>query len=276
MKKTTLLLSSLLMTTAVIRAQSINPRSSTIGASIGWQQLKFVDDNASPLMYKATSFPTAGLNYTHVNARSYFKMQLSGGTGNANPAKFGARDYMTRFNDKDSFQYQISSMFVHANLEATYLRKLNPSSTGSLGYWAGGTISDQAYYADEVANNPWLINTAELSPALKVDYQNSLKHNFSVKVNFAGLALITRSVYGLFAKSNKDNNVAAYLKQGTRLTSVHEYQKVNVEFNYGYHVSNRIAVGGTYAFRWLHYTHPMPMRAIDSRFNLNIDYSLHK
>ena len=183
---------------------------------------------------------------------------------------------MARWSDKDSFQYQISSLFIHANLEATYLRKLNPNSGSDIGYWLGGTLNDQAYYADEVANFPWLMNLADLGPTFKMDYQGVSRHSFSLKIDIAAVALLSRSVYALFPKSNKDKNVNAFLKQGTRLTSVHQYQKVNVEFNYSYHLSNRIALGGTYGFRWMKYNYPKSLRAVDSRFNVNVDYSLNK
>ena len=257
---------------ACTQAQSKN----SLGISAGWQQLKFLDELASPLVYKASAKPLAGLNYTHSGARSYFTIKASGGAGTANPKRFGARDYMTRWNEKDSFQYQISSFFAHAQLEATYLKKLNPSSGGALGYWLGGTLNEQAYYADEVGNMPWLINTAEFSPAFKMDYRSGSAHLFSVKIDLAGIALLSHNVYGLFAKSNKENNAVAFLKQGSRLTSINQYQKINVELNYTAQVSHRISLGATYGLKWLHYSYPKPMRAMDNRFYVNLNYSLHQ
>ena len=248
----------------------------SLGISAGWQQVKFLDEQASPLLYKASAKPVIGLNYTHRGARSYFSIKASGGVGSANPDRFGARDYLTRWSEKDSFQYQISSFFTLAELEATYLRKLNPASTGTLGYWLGGTISEQAYYADEVANMPWMINAAEFSPSFKMDYQLHPRHLFTIKIDLAGIAFLTRNVYGLFAKSNKENNVIAYLKQGTRFTSLHQYQKLRVELNYTAQVSRRIALGATYGLKWLHYSYPKPLRAVDNRFYFNLNYSIHQ
>lgn len=273
MKKTiTLSLGFLCAFFTCTQAQSRN----SLGISAGWQQLKFFDEHASPLVYKASTRPLAGLNYTHSSARSYFTIKASSGAGTANPARFGSRDYMAKWNEKDSFQYRISSLFAHAQLEATYLKKLNPSSGGTWGYWLGGTLNEQAYYADEVANMPWLVNTAEFSPAFKMDHRPGSTHLFSVKIDLAGIALLSRNVYGLFAKSNKENNVVAYLKKGSRFTSVHQYQKINVELNYTAQVSHRILLGATYGLKWLHYSYPKPLRAIDSRFYVNLNYSLHQ
>ena len=277
MKKTiTISLGFLFVFLAGARAQQGKWGRNSLGISAGWQQLKFLDEHASPLLYQASSKPFVGLNYTHSGFRSYFSVKASGGMGSANPGRFGARDYRVRWNEKDSFQYQISSLFAHAQLEATYLRKLHPSSGGPLGYWLGGTLSEQAYYADEVANMPWVVNAAEFSPAFKIDYLPHARHLFSIKIDFAGIALLTRNVYGLFAKSNNENNVMAHLKQGTRLNSLHRYQKVNVELNYTAHVSNRIALGATYGLKWLHYSYPKPLRAVDSRFYLNLNYAIHQ
>ena len=256
-------------------AQSGKYGKNSIGISLGWQKLKFLDELASPLSYKATASPFAGINYTHNGSHSYVKLGISGGLGSADPDRFGARDYLVHWSDKDSFQYRISSMFASAHLEATYLRKLNPASTGAWAYWLGGTFNDQAYYADEVANMPWVANAAEFSPSFKMDYQPGSRHLLSLKIDLAGVALFSRSVYGLFAKSNKESNVTSLLKQGTRLTSVHEYQKVNVELTYNCHLSSRMALGGTYALKWLHYSYPQSLRAADSRFHLNVNYTLH-
>lgn len=273
MKKTILLsLGFLFVLLACAQAQTRN----SLGVSAGWQQLKFFDEHASPLLYKASTRPLAGLNYTHSGARSYFSLKALGGVGTANPERFGSRDYMIRWSEKDSFQYQISSMFAHAQLEATYLKRLNPSSGGALGYWLGGTINEQAYYADEVANMPWLVSAAEFSPTFRMDYQPGSAHLFSVKIDLAGIALLSRNVYGLFAKSNRENNVVAHLKQGSRLTSVHQYQKINVELNYTAQVSHRISMGATYGLKWLRYSYPKPLRAIDKRFYINLNYTLHQ
>lgn len=261
---------------ACAQAQPDTWGRNSLGISAGWQQLKFLDEHASPLLYKANATPLIGLNYTHRGTRSYFSIKASGGAGSANPGRFGSRDYMTRWSEKDSFQYQISSLFVLAELEATYFKKLNPSSAGTLNYWLGGTISERAYYADEVANMPWMINAAEFSPGFKIDYQPRSRHLFSVKIDLAGVAFLTRNVYGLFAKSNKENNVVSYLKQGTRFTSLHQYQKVRFELNYTAQVSRRIALGATYGLKWLHYSYPKPLHAVDNRFYFNLNYSIHQ
>jgi hypothetical protein len=50
-------------------------------------------------------------------------------------------------------------------------------------------------------------------------------------------------VYSFFPKSNKDKNVVALFKQGTRVASINKYQKVNVVFDYKYFASNSIALG---------------------------------
>ncbi|MBE7172184.1 MAG: hypothetical protein INR73_16470 [Williamsia sp.] len=276
MKTTITILAFLFAFLACAKAQQGRWGKNSLGISAGWQQLKFLDEHASPLRYEGTTTPLFGLNYMHSGARTYFHVKAAGGIGSANPSRFGARNYMARWNEKDSFQYQISSLFAHAQLEATYLKKLNPSSSGPLGYWLGGTINEQAYYADEVANMPWLINAAEFSPSFKMDYQPHFRHQFSLKIDLAGIAFFSRTVYGLFAKSNKDNNVVAYLKQGSRLVYADQYRKIGIELNYTAHVSRRIALGGSYGLKWMRYSFPKPLRAVDNRFWLNVNYSINQ
>lgn len=248
----------------------------TIGVSIGWQQLKFNDQLASPLTYKGMVHPTFGLNYTRQSDHTFLKIKAAGGIGTANPQRFGDRDYMTLINGQDSFQYKISSAFINANIEGTFMKRINPTHPGNFAYWVGGTVNEQAYYADEVANFPWVINTIDLAPSFKLDYAINPKQSITLKIDFASIGVITRSVYSLFAKSSKDKNVPAFFKQGTRIASVNKYQRVNLELDYKYYASNRVIIGGTYSAKWFHYTYPMDLKGMDNRFNINLDYSVHK
>lgn len=100
---------------ASIQAQPNQSKRNALGFSVGWQQLKFLDQHASPLIYKANAFPDLGLYYNRKTNSSIFEMKVSGGKGTANPAKFGARNYSTRFTDTSSFEYQIASQFIALN-----------------------------------------------------------------------------------------------------------------------------------------------------------------
>ena len=276
MQKVYSLIFLLLFAFKISYSQFNKANQNSLGLSIGIQNLKFNDQLASPLIYKAKSFPLVGLNYTRQNANTYMRYKISVGQGKASPDKFGARQYKTKWSDKDSFQYTVSSVFINANIEGTFLKRISLANSGNFAYWLGGTINEQAYYADQVANFNWLINSATIAPTARVDYNYNPNQSISLKVDFAALSLVTRTIYGLFAKSNVDKNVPAYFKQGTHLQTVDKFQHINIEVEYKYYASKRVIIGGSYIARWFHSSYPMDVNGIDSRFNVNFDYSVHK
>lgn len=258
----------------IASAQAQRKPTNQIGITLGWQNFQFLDKHASPLKYGTNSlFPSLGLYYSHQTDQSYYNIKVSGAKGTANALRFGAREYKTKWSSKDSFQYQVSSQFINANIEATYFRNIRSLSTDKTQYWVGGSLNESAYYADEVANFPWMVNTLDLSPAFQMQHTTYTKHSIGFKVDLAAIGLVTRSVYSLFPKSNKDKNVPAYLKQGTRLASVNKYQKVNLQFNYQFQMTKHFAVGAEYRLKWMHSTYPKHLRALDKHFDIKFAYT---
>jgi hypothetical protein len=268
------LLTSFLTLTVVGAALAQTKPRNTVGLTLGWQNFRMVDQHASPLQYGTNSiFPRIGLTYAHQNNTSFYEIKLSGSKGNLNPARFGARNYVTKWSGTDSFQYQISSAFINANVEASYYRNMGSLSSSKTQYWVGAKLHESAYYGDEVANFPWVLNTLDLSPSFALDYRPAEQHQIGFKVDIAVVGLVTRAVYSLFPKSNKDKNVPAYLKQGTRLASIDKYQKVHFQVDYKYKVSKHVEVGAAYRLKWMHYSYPKSLKALDKHFDINFAYT---
>ncbi len=234
----------------------------SIGLSIGTFHLRTLDQQASPLRYAGKVYPLYGLSYRHHSDRSQFNLRVSGGMGTMNPERFGPRTYSTKFGDGTPFSYQISSGLYQLNLQADYLRRVGPAEGNRLSTWVGGTLQESLLYADEVANFPWVINTATFSPVVQTDYALGAGHSLTLRVDMAVVGLITRAIWASFPKSTSDNNVIAYFKQGTRPTTVGKLGNVNVQFGYAYRLSNRLSVGATYRARYLSYPSPRSIRAL--------------
>ena len=199
--------------------------------------------------------------------------KVSGAIGQANALRFGARNYKTKWSNTDSFQYQIASQFINANIEATYLRNIRSLSTDKTQYWVGGKLNESAYYASEVANFPWMVNAVDLGPMFQVTHTLFIKHIIGIKVDLAALGWVTRAIYSFYPKSNKDKNVPAYFKQGTRLAGINKYQRVNVQLQYQYQITNHFAVGAAYWLKWMRYTYPKELRILDKHFDVNFTYT---
>ncbi|GAB3493619.1 hypothetical protein GCM10027341_09120 [Spirosoma knui] len=240
----------------------------SIGLSIGTFRLHTLDQQASPLRYAGTIQPLLGFSYRHQTDRSRFDLRLSGGAGTMNPERFGARTYTTPIGEDKTYSYQISSELYHFQLQADYLRRVGSAEPGRLTTWVGGSFQESAWYADEVANFPWIVNTATLSPVVLTDYNFATNHSLTLRIDMAVVGLITRAIWASYPKSTSDNNVVAYLKQGTRASTVGKLGNVNVQLGYAYQISPRFSVGATYRARYLSYPDPRPVRALSSSVSL--------
>ncbi|QDK81527.1 hypothetical protein EXU85_24120 [Spirosoma sp. KCTC 42546] len=245
----------------------------TIGLSLGTFRLRSLDQQASVLEYAGQALPLFGLTYRHQSENSRFNLRLSGGAGQMNPTRFGPRTYTTPIGDGKEFTYQISSTMYAFTLEADYLRRIGATEPGKFNTWVGGSIQESAWYADEVGNFPWLVNTATFSPVVQTDYAFQPNHSLSLRVDMAVVGLITRAIWSNFPKSTTDNNVEAYFKQGTRAATVSKLGNVNVQFGYSYRLSSRMSVGATYRARYLSYPDPRPIQAISS--SISLDGEIH-
>jgi hypothetical protein len=249
------------------------PRNS-IGLTVGWQNFTVLDKHVSPLRYSTNSlFPKLGLFYNKETNRSILDVQVSASKGTIHPSRFGERRYKAVWSAKDSFQYSLGSKFIHANIEASYLRNVSSLSTDKFNYWVGGTLKEAAYYGDEVASSDWLLNVADLAPSFQIGYLPLNNHKLTIRVDLSVLGVITRPIYALFPKSNKDKNLPSYFKQGTQLASLDKFQKVNFQVGYQYQVGRHFAAGVLYRLKWLHYSLPADVRAVDKQFDIKLSYT---
>ncbi|MVM38516.1 hypothetical protein GO730_14705 [Spirosoma sp. HMF3257] len=263
--KTFLLFASIAQVRLTASAQTYR---NSIGLSVGTFRLHSLDEQASPLRYAGLVKPLFGLSYCHHSENSRVNLRLSGGAGTLTPDRFGTRTYTTKFDDGTPYTYQISSELYHINLEADYLRRIGPAEPTRVTTWVGGSFQESLVYADEVANFPWVVNTATLSPVIQSDYGFASNHSLTVRVDMAVVGLITRAIWASFPKSTRDNNVIAYFKQGTHPATVSKLGNVNLQFGYTYRISPRFSLGANYRARYLSYPDPRPIRSLSSSVSL--------
>lgn len=256
--------------TGAARAQMYR---NTIGLSLGTFRLRSLDQQASVLEYTGNALPLIGLTYRHQSENTRFNLRLSGGAGTMNPTRFGPRTYTTPMGEGKTYSYQISSMMYVFDLEADYLRRVSSAEATKLSTWVGGSIRESAWYADEVGNFPWIVNTATLAPVVQTDYAFQPNHSLSLRIDLAVFGLISRAIWSNFPKSTQATNAEAYFKQGTRPAVVGKLGNVNVQVGYSYRLSSRMTVGATYRARYLSYPDPRPVRAVSS--SISVDSEFH-
>ncbi|ADB38127.1 hypothetical protein [Spirosoma linguale] len=243
-----------------------------VGISVGTFNLQSLDKQASPLRYSGSIRPHFGLAYRHMGENSRFSLRLSGGTGSMNPERFGARTFSTTFPDGKPFSYQVSSELYNATLEADYLQRVSSPDNAHSAVWVGGAFQESAWYASEVANFPWLVNSATFSPVVQLDHTFTSRHSFTIRVDMALIGLITRAIYANFPKSTSDNNVSAFFRQGTRTELAGKLKNVNLQVGYSYRLSPRMNVGAGYRVRYFSYPSPEKIRAVSSTLYLDSEF----
>ena len=261
--------------TLFFNAYSQNKPVKQIGLSAGMENFKFLDKHFSPLVYNTKIvFPAVTLFYNNQNNRRQFTIRLSGASGTINPSRFGERNYSGHLNNGELLQYDLASPFITINIGADYLRNIKLVKNNLFSSMLGVSLNESAYYGDEIADTYWLLNIADLAPALKVNYTLSSKQQLGAGINVSMLGIVTRPVYALFAKSADDKNVAAYFKQGSHLTTVDKFQKINFHIFYQYQVSRKMAAGIQYHLQWFHYALPKDISAVDSKLDLTFSITL--
>ncbi len=91
-----------------------------------------------------------------------------------------------------------------------YLRRIRTSQANKLQYFVGGTINESAFYADEVANFPWRMNTLTVDPTFKMQYVPHHRHQANIGVDFTLAGLFT---YTLCALGGKPADYFVYQKK---------------------------------------------------------------
>ncbi|MBD2754939.1 hypothetical protein [Spirosoma validum] len=267
------LIFSLVLTLSLGVSASAQTYQNAIGLSLGTFRLQSIDQQASVLEYSGNALPLVGLTYRHWSENSRFNLRLTGGAGTMNPSRFGPRTYTTPMGEGKTYSYQISSAMYVFDLEADYLRRVGSAEPGKFTTWVGGSIRESAWYADEVGNFPWIVNTATLAPVIQTDYAFQPNHSLTLRIDMTVLGLISRAIWSNFPKSTDDTNVGAYFKQGTRVVTVGKLGNVNVQVGYSYRMSSRMSLGATYRARYLSYPDPRPVRAVSS--SISIDGEVH-
>lgn len=243
-----------------------------LGIAAGIGQTLFLDNLASPLVYKGTNAKFK-IGYSRTSVKTTFRINFGGGGGTILPSHFGKRKFVAPAGDTSLSDYTLASDYVTVMLKAAYLYHLYPYSSKNIHFNVGCELKESARFAPAVADYPWLINRVDLLPVFEGQFD---KDNYQIKVraSTAVVSLVSREVYYLFPKSSSDNNVASFFKQGTKIVSFNKQTDIETSASLLYRLSKRNAIGASASMQWFRYKTPKTLTVIDNDFLLQFQHRL--
>ncbi|GEO02748.1 hypothetical protein AAE02nite_04120 [Adhaeribacter aerolatus] len=249
-------------------------KQSQLSISYRLSHLTFLDQQASPLIYQANLNGVA-VAYEHSAPKSRSFINFQANLGTALPKGIGMREFT--FTGTDFYGETTTTKLLHAptiyvgQLEAGYLRRLKTGGTKSI--FVGGTLQNWIAYSDNIGFWSTMgINTASLNAAIQYEKKLSPKQQFKMGASFPVVAIVSRMPYSNVISAPERGNFEAFFTEGSQLTSLHHYQRLNLHAAYSYRLSRHWQTGLAYNFTWLHYTHPQPIRVLNQALNIQVNY----
>jgi hypothetical protein len=252
---------------------------------IGYQRTWMVDKQASPLKYQ-TSEKTFSLGYINKSAKAIFNLELNGALGDFFPTGYRNRKfYNPGYNDegtpkKDS-GHLVGTLY-NARFNIGYLRKINSGFT-TIGHsklesqrYAGASLSNQLFYTDNIVRTGWLNSTS-----LDAVYQHfgllDQKHSFTIKITLPLFARNTRLPYhNTISSPDESSNLKTFFKQGSRFTSILNFQNIRVNAGYEYALNKRVGLGIHYFGQWLRYQYEKPVTLFQNNISVIASFNSSK
>jgi hypothetical protein len=252
---------------------------------IGYQKTWLLDKQASPLTYQSGQ-KTFTLGYENKSDKSIFNLELSGALGDFFPAGHqGRKWYHPGYNEDGSPKQDsnfLAGTFYQARFRAGYLWRLNGNThaggegkSESLNY-AGASISNQLFYADNIVRAGWL-NATSADAVFRHISTFDGKHRLSLKITIPLFSYNTRLPYhNTVGSPNGDGEVKTIYKQGSRFTTIFDFQNLQVDAGYEYTVSKNFSIGLRYFGQWLHYDHEKPVTLYQNNISVITSFTSAK
>ena len=268
------LLTGLLVSLSIGLLFAQDLKQSQLNVSYQRHRLAFLDKQASPLIYQA-NLNGVSLGYEHSAPKSRSFLNFQANLGTAVPKGIGIREFT--LSSSDFYGETTTNKLVHAptiylgQLEAGYLRQLK--TEGSKSVFLGATLQNWITYADNIGFWSTMgINTASLNVAVGFEKEIGKKQKLKIGASFPVIAIVSRMPYSNVISDPELGNFKAFFKEGSQLTSLHQYQRLNLNATYRFRLSRHWQTGLGYNFILLRYTQPQSIRALNQGLNIQANY----
>ncbi|MDP2042921.1 hypothetical protein SAMN03080617_03483 [Algoriphagus alkaliphilus] len=226
---------------------------------------KLHDLQASPMIY-FTDYNGLNLDYKRMKGHNRWEFGLEAKTGSMRAPALGEREF--QFEEGGGGFLLIPSQYF-GEIRAGYQRSL--SQRENLESYLGISLRDQVHYADGLAMNTWAMN--QLGLAIRYTHLVKLgtRHQIIGDVQLPIISIIARMPYSNVVSQPEKSQFKTFLKEST-VTTAHELQQPEIRVAYRYRLAHRSSLELNYAYDWMHYSKPQPIKKTNHELGLSWVY----
>lgn len=255
-------------------SQETNRAYDRLGILAGWQQTRLVDQQFSPLMYKANEL-SFKLYYNAKHHQSNWNVSLEAATGSLFPPQFADRMLYNTTEDIDG-NMTTDSFFVRGNTRTVNLQLGYAYDLVHKDAWrfsVGGSVRNQLMYPSTFVNIG-IMNSASFLVTTEGTYYAGSKNELSLGINVPVIGFNTRFPYSGTVSTPNQSLLEAFFDGGTHFISFNKYTQVNVNAGWRYALSDGTGIGLQYDFMWQRYTTPVTLKQYSFRIGISVDFVL--
>ena len=222
----------------------------------GYQHTRILDKNASPLLYAAHSGVLGGKLITE---KTNCKWQVAAAVslGNNQSTRLGKREavvfeHYSISGIPDSSVYVINPFisYFQLNLSYSYYRKLSETRHAT---YVGAQLLDNFFYSG-IGADTWFFNQLSLMPSFEISIFNKPSGSLVAEVAIPVVSYLLRQPYTLDPSLPENSYLKAYLKTGSNITSLNDFQQLHVGLTYRIMLENQHSLNFSYKFMWMNYS----------------------
>lgn len=223
-----------------------------LSLQLGYQNYRTLAKNTSPLIYVSHNL-LLGLSLEKQKSRSLRNLQLSIGLGSNQAKGLGRREAVIYdpydiSGNRDSSVYDVNPLLSFAQLGFQFEQVW--SISGQKPIYAGIKIEDRFSYAGMGADS-WFYNQLSIGPSFQANLLNLDQSQLIARLSFPLLSFILNQPYTLDPSLPESSYFKAYLKTGSSLKTLNEFQQVNLLLSYRIDLASGKQTGVNYQFMWM-------------------------
>ncbi|MEL7529837.1 MAG: hypothetical protein AAFN10_00940 [Bacteroidota bacterium] len=229
-----------------------------LGLQLGGQHLSFLDQQATPLVYRGLG-PQIRLHYNRQNEAHQWDYSLRGGL-----VAFAPQEPTIRA------QRETSLGGTSVGLQATYYYRF--AERGDWAFSAGAGIRQEMMLDfGDIGGFPWILGQGNVVLKAKADYQLGTQHHFSGELGIPAFSWITDMPYNQIPRlEDRAPDVVTVFTVGTRAPSWGSYQRVDLGLSYRYDWNDKWSFSSRYDWAWYHDDTPKDLWAYQGVLTLGV------
>lgn len=244
-----------------------------IGLFAGSQQTHILDQQFSPLLYKAGEV-SLGLYYEAEHHKSNWNVIMEAASGSLYPPQYADRQLYNTTEDIDG-HITTDSFFVQGttrtfNLRLGYSFDIIHTSDWELNI--GGAGRNQLMYPESFVNIG-IMNSASFLVTAEGKYRPNNRHQLSAGIQVPVMSFNSRFPYSGTVSTPNQELLQAFFDGGTHFVSFNKYTQVITNLKWRYALSQHTGIGIQYDFMWQRYTIPVTLKQYSTRLGVAFDIS---